>query len=461
MAKLSGIEVYKHLPRTNCKDCGLPTCMAFAMQVASQKLGIDQCPHVSDDARAALGAAQTPPMETVSLGPKARSWLLGGETVMHRHEERFQHAPLIATRVSACLSDEDLEARIESIHTLQFERIGEMIGVDAIAVDADGVDVDRFARVVAYVASRSELQILLLCEQPELLERAAAACLDRRPLLVAATHENSQSVLQLALSMGLPIVARGCGIAEVTALASELGSSGIGQLLLDPQPEALVDAIGSLTQLRRLALEHRQSGAGYPAYVDVGSLAASSDEEAPDAMAQMTAGVSLVMKYAGVLVIDAVEAWAIHPVLAARQDIYTDPQVPNAVESKLYEIGDPGPDAPVLVTTNFALTYFSMAGEVANSKVPSFVSVIDTEGLGVLNAYADQRLTVDRLVETIRGQGVMERVHHNRVIIPGLVARMRVGIEEASGWQVIVGPDTASGIPRFLHERLAQWKDAP
>ncbi|MBE0635827.1 acetyl-CoA decarbonylase/synthase complex subunit gamma [Candidatus Bipolaricaulota bacterium] len=456
MAKLSGIEIYKNLPRTNCGDCGLPTCMAFAMQVASKKQALDGCPHVSDEARAVLGDAQVPPMATLTLGSGDRVLTLGGETVMHRHEERFQHPPVLAVRISASLGDAEIGARLAAIDALQFERVGKTIGIDAIAIAADGVDASRFGNVAQKIAKAADHLILLLCEDAEVLAPAVAAIADRNPVLVAATEAHADAMTALAVQYGLPLVASAPGIDRTAALSERIAASGVKDIIVDPQPLNLAEAVGRLTQLRRRALEERVRSVGYPSFVDIGALVDNNLNSDARATAEMTAGLSLVMRYAGVLVLDTVEAWAIHPIVTARQDIYTDPQVPNEVEAVLYEIGKPGSDAPVLVTTNFALTYFTVAGEVANSKVPCYISVVDTEGMGVLNAYADDRLTVEKLVDVIREQGVMDRVSHNHLVIPGLVARMRMGIEEASGWDVIVGPDNASGIPHFLHELQPQ-----
>jgi len=458
LAKLSGIEIYKHLPRTNCGDCGLPTCMAFALQVASKKLPLDGCPHVSGEARTALGDAQTPPMATLAIGPEGASRTLGGETVMHRHEERFQNAPVLAVRVRATLSDAEIDKRVAAIRELRFERVGKTVGVDAIAMEAGDAKPERFRTVVQRVAERTQLLLFLLCEDPGICSPAARGIAARRPLLVAATETQAEDMAGLALELKLPLVIRAPGSDASASLVERISASGARQLLLDPQPAGLAEAIGDLTQLRRLALEQGVRSAGYPSYVDIGTLTRGVHDPDKRTAAEMVAGVSLIMRYASVLVVDTIEAWAIHPLVTARQDIYTDPQVPNTVEAKLYEIGNPGPDAPVLVTTNFALTYFTVAGEVANSRVPAFISVIDTEGLGVLNAYADDRLTVERLVDVVRDQGGMDRVSHNRLIIPGLVARLRMGIEDASGWNIIVGPESSSGIPHFLRELKSTWE---
>jgi len=460
MAKVSGIEIYKHLPRTNCGDCGVPTCMAFAMQVSSKKKALDECPHVSDEARAALGDAQLPPMATVSIGAGEDRLTLGGETVMHRHEERFQHPPVLAIRIDASLDEQAIDARIAAIEALRFERVGKTIGIDAVAVSDAGGDGAAFRNAVLQVADRTAMPLILLCNAPDRLTPVVAPIAERRPLLVAATEGNAEAMASLAVAHSLPLVVRAPGIERTAALAERIAQAGVNELLLDPQGADLSTTLTTSIQLRRLALEQHVRAAGYPIYIDVGRQRDADNHSEAQTAFQMAAAISGVLRYAGVLVLDTVEPWAIHPIVTVRQDIYTDPQVPNAVEAKLYEIGNPGPNAPVLVTTNFALTYFTVAGEVESSKVPAFISVIDTEGLGVLNAYADDRLTAERIVEVVREQGAMDRVRHNRLIIPGLIARLRMAIEEVSGWDVVVGPEDAGGIPRFLNELQARSEAA-
>ena len=53
--------------------------------------------------------------------------------------------------------------------------------------------------------------------------------------------------------------------------------------------------------------------------------------------------------------------------VTVRQNIYTDPQKPIQVEAGLTTIGTPDAASPVLVTTNFSLTYFIVEAEVEAS----------------------------------------------------------------------------------------------
>ncbi|HIP99171.1 TPA: acetyl-CoA decarbonylase/synthase complex subunit gamma [Candidatus Bipolaricaulota bacterium] len=444
MAKrLTGIEIYKLLPRTNCRDCGFPTCMAFAMQVAAKKVALDQCPHVSEEAKAALGEAQAPPMRTVTIGTGDRAWEVGGETVLFRHEEKFHRPCAIAVRVPDDLPPQELSARVKEATSLRFVRIGQEIGVNLIAVEHRGGD---FPTAVQAAREASDLPLMLICEDPDLLGKALAACGDGRPLLYPATSGNLEAMAALAVEHSCPLGVKGDGVEGLAALTGKLKELGVEDLVLDPGARGLLPTLTALVHLRRLALVKTFRPVGYP------TLAFAVGDDPYELLAQ---GVAYVCKYASVVVFPPIGPELALPLLAARQNIYTDPQVPNAIEAKLYEVGGPGPDSPVLVTTNFALTYFTVEGEVERSKVPAYIAVIDTEGLGVLNAYADDRLTAEKIIKTVREYGVMDRVNHGKIIIPGLVAVLKMEIQEETGWEVIVGPEDAAGIPAFLKN---EWK---
>jgi acetyl-CoA decarbonylase/synthase complex subunit gamma len=441
MAKVTGIDIYKLLPKTNCGDCNFPTCMAFAMQVAAKKAALDQCPHVSSEAQSALGDAQAPPMRTVKIGAGEKELTIGGETVLFRHEEKFHHPTGMAVRVSAALPDAEIDARLDAISKLRFLRVGEEIGVDLIAVEANGADADRFRAAVKRVSDGSDLPLILLCEDAGALNTALDGVAANRSLIGPATEANWEAIAEIAVERKLPVLVRSESLGGLAALVEDLKGKGSEDLVLQPVAADLVGTLTQLVQLRRLSLEKVFRPLGYPTCVSAGS------ETLAD---QSVAAGTAVCRYAGIVLTDTAAPEEILPILTIRQNIYTDPQVPNAIEAKLYEIGNPGPDAPVILTTNFALTYFTVAGEVENSKIPAYITVIDTEGLGVLNAYADDKLTAEGIVKTVTAQGVMGVVSHNKLIIPGLVAVLRMEIQEESGWEVVVGPEDAAGIPTFL-----------
>ena len=441
MAKVTGIDIYKLLPKTNCGDCNLPTCMAFAMQVAAKKAALDQCPHVSSEAQSALGDAQAPPMRTVKIGVGDAEFPIGGETVLFRHEERFHHPTGVAIRVSNALPDAEIDAKLDAISKLRFTRVGEEIGVEFVAIDCEHADASSYSAAVKRVSEKTDLPLILVCSDPAILGASLNGVAALRPLIGPATDANWEAMADLAAQHKLPVFVRADTLEGLGDLTEKLKGKGIEDLVLHPETSDLVGMLTKLTLLRRLALEKVYRPLGYP------TLAFVAGEEG--ALEAITASAS-ICRYAGIVVIDGIRPAEILPALTVRQNIYTDPQVPNAIEAKLYEIGNPGPDAPVILTTNFALTYFTVAGEVENSKVPAYISVVDTEGLGVLNAYADDKLTAEDIVKSVTAQGVMDKVSHGKLIIPGLVAVLRMEIQEESGWEVIVGPEDAAGIPHFL-----------
>lgn len=446
MAKLTGIEIYKHLPKTNCGDCNFPTCMAFAMQVAAKKVGLEQCPHVSAEAKAALSEAQAPPMRTVTIGGGERVLKLGGETVLFRHEEKFHHPTVIAIRVRDDLPEDELVQRIEKINQLQFVRVGQLIGVNAIAVEQTTPDANRFAQAVKGAAEKSPLALILSSADPQALKAALEICAERRPLLCAATRENFKELAGLAKEFKCPLTVHGATLEELAELTQEIKSLGVEDLVLQPEAAGMADGLTKLTQLRRLAVEKNFRAVGYPVMMTLyGS----------DPFIETTQAAIFVCKYTSLIVMEGTERWQLLPILTARQNIFTDPQVPNAVEAKLYKVGEPTPHSPVLVTTNFALTYFTVEGEVENSRVPAYISVVDTGGLGVLNAYADDKLTADVIVKTVKAYGIMDQLAHKKLVIPGLVAVLKGEIEDEGGWEVLVGPEEAAGIPAYLKN---EWK---
>jgi len=290
------------------------------------------------------------------------------------------------------------------------------------------------------------LALVLSSPDPQALKAALEICADRRPLLCAATKENFKEFAALAKESKCPLAVRAATLEELAELTQQVKSLGVEDLVLHPEVRRLADGLAKLTQLRRLALEKNLRAVGYPVMVSV----TGSDPFLETALVS-----TFVCKYAGLIIMDGAERAQLLPILTVRQNIFTDPQVPNAVEAKLYKVGEPTPQSPVLVTTNFALTYFTVEGEVENSRVPAYISVVDTGGLGVLNAYADDKLTAEAIVKAVKSYGVMDQVAHKKLVIPGLVAVLKGEIEDLGGWEVLVGPEEAAGIPAYLKN---EWK---
>jgi len=437
---LTGMQIYKSLPKTNCKDCGLPTCMAFAMQVAAKQRALEDCPHVSAEASDSLAESSAPPMKLVTIGSPERKFEFGQETVMFRHEDKFHRGSGIAIRFGQDLSDAEVDEKLKAVNERVFVRVGERLYVKFCAVEVDGV-ADPAARMKK-ISDSSCLPSIVMGSDPDKVKAAAAAIKDEKPLIYRADPGNIDAMTAVAKELGTPLAVFAPTLEELADLTQKAKDAGVEELVLSFDCEKLGDTVRSLTIARRAALKKQFRPLGYPAMVDIKT-------ENPEL--ETVSAAACAAKYAGIVIVDGVEPWQVLPILTIVQDVYTDPQVPNTVETKLYEIGSPDENAPVLFTTNFSLTYFSVEGEVERSKVPSYICVVDTEGLGVLNAYAGDKISAEKVVQTLKDQGVADKVKHRKLIIPGLLPIFRAEIEDTSEWtEVIIGPESAGGIPAFL-----------
>jgi acetyl-CoA decarbonylase/synthase complex subunit gamma len=442
MAKLTGIGIYKLLPKTNCGECNFPTCMAFAMQVAAKKVALEACPYVSEDAKRELAESAAPPMRTVTLGAGPRAVQIGGETVLFRHEEKFHHPTALAISIK---DTDDVAGEINSIHRLKFIRSGKPVSADLIALEQAGGG-GSFLAAAKQLRELTELPVVLMSHDLPALAGAVEVLADRRPLIYAADQSNYQPLAQLSVKYRVPLAVKGETLEELADLTAKVKQAGVGDLVLAPAAGGVRQGLTCLTQLRRLALEKTFRPLGYPVMV----LTTTQD-----AVQEALQAIIYACKYASIVVMHGKQAWQILPVLTARFNIFTDPQVPNAVEAKVYKVGEAGANSPVLVTTNFALTYFTVEGEVENSKVPAYITAVETGGLGVLNSYADDKLTGETIAKAVKASGILTQVRHNKLVIPGLVAVLKGELEDEAGCEVVVGPEEAAGIPNFLK---TEWR---
>jgi acetyl-CoA decarbonylase/synthase, CODH/ACS complex subunit gamma len=441
---LTGLEIYKHLPRTNCRDCGFPTCLAFAMKVATKQAALEKCPHVTAEGAAALESASRPPIQLVRIGAGDAEVRIGNETQLYRHEEKFHRPTAVAVSISDALDETAVAARAEAAGKLVFERVGAKIGVNLVAVANESGDAARFEKAAVLAAEKSGLACVLLAAKAETLRRGAAALAGRRPLLYVSHPAEAEAAARVAKDADCPLGVRAEGIDALAELTAKLQAAGVEEIVLDPGTRGVKPTLEALTRIRRAALRNFRP-LGYPA------VAFTTD---PDPTMQAVEASTYVAKYAGIVVIDAVEPWQLLPVLTTRQDIFTDPQKPVAVEPRLYEVGEVTADSPLLVTTNFSLSYYSVEGEVEASRVPAYILAVDTEGTSVLTAWASDKFNAETIAQALRKSGIDGRLPHRKLVLPGFVAVLSGGVEEESGWKVLVGPKEASGLPTFLKR---QW----
>jgi acetyl-CoA decarbonylase/synthase complex subunit gamma len=437
---ISGLDIYKLLPKTNCRECGFATCLAFAMQLAKKAVVLDKCPHVSQEAKIALEASAQPPIKLIAIGSGEDKLEIGNETVMFRHEEKFHRPCGIGFILEDALSDAEIKKKLETINNLKFERVGQQLSVNAVAVRQDG-QAARFSQAVKLVIDNTSLPIVLMAKEIPALKAALDLSSQRRPLIYAATKGNIKETGALAKEYKAPLVVSADGLDNLLELTRELNQQGVSDLVLEPQEKSIPVKIWDLTQIRRQALKKANRSLGYPAIV----LAQNED---PFAEAQEAA--TFITKYAGLILLKGTASWEILSLLTLRQNIYTDPQKPLQIEPKMYPVGQPDDKSPVLVTTNFSLTYYTVLGEVEASKVPAYIVSVDTEGMSVLTAWAAEKFTPEKISAALKKFSVQDTVSHKQLVIPGYVAVMSGDLEEQSGYRIIVGPKEASGIPAFL-----------
>jgi len=445
---LTGLEIFKLLPKTNCKKCGMPTCLAFAMQLAQKRAKLEDCPHVSQESKQKLAAAAAPPMRKVVFGRKDAQLTVGQETVMFRHEEKFYNPTVLAVTISDKLSGNDLNSRIKAVNSLQFERVGTKIGVRAIAVTNDSGSPEPFAQVCAQAAKQSDLALILVTESPQ----AAAAALKQikdtagTPLLAEATAKNAEEMAKIAKENACPLVAKAGSIEALADLSEKIKAAGVEDIVLHLSTGSLKEKLYNMTRMRVLSLKKVFRPLGYPT---VSFVLGGSPEQ------QTAVSCSLICKYSSIVVVETIEPYAVLPMLTCVMNIFTDPQKPVQVEPKVYAIGEPGENSPLMFTTNFSLTYYTVESDVEASRVPSYILVVDTEGTSVLTAYSGDKLNEKTVADAMAKDNVSSLVKHRKLIIPGYVAVMSGKLEEATNWEVMVGPRESAMLPKYLKE---VWK---
>ena len=443
---LTGLEIFKLLPKTNCKKCGMPTCLAFAMQLAQKRVELDKCPDASDEAKETLAAAAAPPMRLVKFGSGDNEVQLGQETVLFRHEEKFYNPTVVTVTVSDKLTGQDLQERIEAINALQFERVGLKIGVKAIAVVNDSGESEAFASASATANDLGNLALILCSDSPDAIAAAVAKTAKARPLIASAKTDTAEAMAKIAKENNCPLVAQAKSLDELAELTEKIVSQGVEDIVLSVEGTTLADQLRNLTRMRVLSLKKAFRPLGYPTL----SVVQSGDTDQ-----QAAAATSLICKYAGIVVVDTIESYAFLPMLTAAMNIYSDPQKPIQVEPKVYEIGEPDENSPFIFTTNFSLTYYTVESDVEASRIPCRILVVDTEGSSVLTAYSGDKLNEKIVADAIAKYGVEKMIKHRKLIIPGYVAVMSGKLEEATGWEIMVGPRESSMLPKYLQE---MWK---
>lgn len=443
---ISGSEIVKMLPgKKPCKDCGFPTCFAFAMKLATGGTTVEKCPYLSSEVKVKLEDLLAPAIKLVTVGTGDNKVQVGNEEVIYRHEKTYVHPPGIAILISDKESDAKVDEKIKKLKGLEFPWVGLTLKAELLALQFESGDKNKFLALVKK-ASATNLGMILISQDLDTLFAARDICADKKPLLYPITKENIDQAIPKVKAKPTPLGVRGASIEELIPLTIKLKEAGVDEVVLDPGSKNLMEAIRDQTFIRRAALKQGFRPLGYPTITFPCFIA-------KDGLKESLAASVFIIKFASIIVLSDFDQYSLLPLLVQRLNIYTDPRFPMAVEEKYYEVGEPDENAPVLITSNWALTYFIVSSAIEATKVPSFLVVKDTEGLGVLTGWAAGKFSGDSVGAMVKKSGIENKVKNKKIVLPGRVARIKGELEDAlPGWEVVVGPREAAGIGAFLPE---------
>jgi acetyl-CoA decarbonylase/synthase complex subunit gamma len=443
---LSGILIYKMLPQTNCRDCGFPTCLAFAMKLAAKQVELSLCPHVSDESKSKLSESAAPPIRLITLSSNGHEVKAGNEVVLFRHEKTFYHKPGMFIRVKEDMTDEKIIETVTAADGYSVNYVGIDLAIDGFALQASSGDPISFAALVEKTRKLTEKPLILISSDPKVIEAGLAAA-GPGGLICSANSENFSDMASLAKEGKASLVVTASGLDDLAELSEKLKEAGVEDLVLDPKIRDFSSTLTLSTQIRRQALKKNFKPLGLPVIFFPG--------EASDPAQESMLAVQAITKYAGFIVLAHFMPDTIYPLLVLRENIYTDPQKPIQVQPGLYEINSPKPDDPLLVTTNFSITYFSVANEVEGSGLAAWLLVTDAEGMSVLTAWAAGKFDSERIAKDVKQFKIIDKVSRKQIILPGHVAVLSGEVEEElPGWDVRVGPREAVDLPSFMKNAL-------
>lgn len=442
---LSGLQIFKLLAKTNCKECGFPTCMAFAMQLAAGKAELDQCPYVSDEAKAALGEASAPPVRKVTVGTGDMAVTVGEETVLYRHEKRFEHLPGLGVLITDEMDEAQAASLLTQLKQTEFNYVGQNLRPRVAAVKS--ADPAKLAKLAAMAVEIACAAVVIMSDDAAALKAAAEPIKDNKPLLYAANESNFDAVAAVAKELDVPFAIKADTLDKLAELGQKALDGDFKEVVLDPSSSSLGDVLMNQTLIRRAAIRKTFRALGFPT---IGFPCLMTG----DKMLEAVYASVFIAKYTGFVILSDLDPARVMPLLYLSQNIYTDPQRPMQMDQGVYPINDPGPDSPILVTTNFSLTYFTVSSEVEASKVPAWLCIMDVEGQSVLTAWAAGKFVADAIAPFLKKSGIEEKAPHRKVVIPGYVAQISGELDEelGEGWEVQVGVREAADIPKFLRQ---------
>ena len=437
---LSGLDIQKLLPKTNCKECGSNTCLAFAMKLAAKKASLSECPYASEEAKQILGAASEPPVKGIEFG-KSKEFKIGEETVLYRHEKTFVHHTIIAININDTDDGVDIDITLGNIKNYCVERVGEKLIVEMVAVTQKGNDAEKFAAVAKKAWETVQRPLILNSSNVSALTAAAKAVKGSQSVLASVTKETAEELSLVAKENGHSLAITG-SMDDIVETTAKLKERGFNNLLIQFKTDSFAEQFQINSIARTAALKDNNKSLGYPFLRFI---------ESDDMLEITTEAITEINKYGGICVLPVFDPAQLVTLLTLRLNIFTDPQKPIQVDPRIYPIGEPTASSPVFLTTNFSLTYFIVSGEIENSGTSAWLLVPQCEGMSVLTAWAAGKLSGALIGKAAKEMDLEKLVTTREIVIPGYVAQISGELEECMpGWKVVVGPQESSDLESFV-----------
>ena len=444
--KIGPFDIYEYLPGLNCGDCGEETCIAFALKLLGRQAKLGECPRLEDEQRAKLREIVAPPVKEIVVGAGDTAVTIGGEEVLYRHELTFFNPTKLAVEIPDNLPEEKITDRMRAIEEFQIEIAGRKIGIDLITIGSASTNPETFSKTISILTERTKKPLILRSENPRVIEAGLELTVGKNPLIHAATAKNWGEMRELSSKYGCPVAISSADMAELKSLAGAFLRAGLKNIALDPVAPAgtLAQALDNLAMTRKAAIKGDEE-LGFPIVAGPRDGGLTSFEEVIFASIMMNRWASLLMMH-------TLDPSASTPLLTLRENIFTDPRATPSIKPGIYQFGRPNERSPVILTTNYTLTYYILAKDIRESGVDCYLLVVDTEGLSVENALAAKRIDGEKIARAIAEQSLGEKVKHRKLVIPGRLAKLKGEAEDSTGWEILVGPIHSKELGSYIRK---------
>ena len=458
----SPLEVYKYLPQINCGECGESTCMAFASHLIDRSMKLEDCTPILDDKFKKkydeLSALLAPEIREVEIGVGENVVKIGGDDVLYRHKLTFFNQNALAYDVWDTMGEAELAERVNKIQDFRKFYVGDFLTVDMVAVRSVSDDPEKFAATVKKVMETTDLPMVLCSFNPKVLKAGLEVAGEKRPLLYAANKDNWKEVAELALEYDVPVTLFAPNDLDMLkSLAKSFLEMGMDDLVLDPGTfptgKQLKTTFENFLKIRRAGINGDRDIAFPIMAVPLTAWLVYKDDPSASYWETVISSVFTV-RYGDIMLMHSIEPYALLPQVHLRDTIYTDPRKPVTVDPAVYEVGSPTADSPVLITTNFALTYYTVESDVSSNGIDCYLFPIDTDGIGVEAAVAGGQLTAAKIKKGFEDAGfdLREKTNHNTLVLPGLAARLQGDVEDQVGSKVLIGPTDSGRLPGWVEK---------